>query len=74
MCLLVLKRVNNMKLSEQLKQDNESGDFGRALEGYEARAKALEDIVWKCFYDDACRWGATHAKAKEFADNRLLEN
>lgn len=32
----------NMKLSEQLKQDHESGDFGNALEGYAERAEALE--------------------------------
>lgn len=34
-----------MKLSEQLKQDHESGDFGKALEGYAERAAALEEIV-----------------------------
>jgi hypothetical protein len=32
-----------MKLSEQLKHDHESGDFGRALDGYSERAKDLED-------------------------------
>jgi protein gp37 len=32
-------------LSEQLKQDHESGDFGRALDGYCERAKVLEDEV-----------------------------
>lgn len=32
-----------MKLSEQLKQDHESGDFGRALNGYSERAAVLED-------------------------------
>jgi len=31
------------KLSEQLKQDHECGDFGRALEGYSERAKRLEE-------------------------------
>jgi len=36
------KKVMRLKLSEQLKQDHESGDFGEALEGYSARAKALE--------------------------------
>jgi molybdate-binding protein len=34
-----------MKLSEQLKQDHESGDFGKALEGYAERAEELEEIV-----------------------------
>ena len=31
-----------MKLSEQLKQDHECGDFGRALAGYSERAERLE--------------------------------
>jgi len=34
-----------MKLSEQLKQDHESGDCGRWLEGYAERAKQMEDII-----------------------------
>ena len=34
-----------MKLSEQLKQDHESGDFGRALEGYSERAAVLEGAL-----------------------------
>ena len=34
-----------MKLSEQLKQDSDSGDFGRALEGYSERVKILEDAL-----------------------------
>lgn len=34
--------MENMKLSEQLKQDSDSGDFGRALEGYSERAEKLE--------------------------------
>ena len=46
-----------MKLvTEQLQQDHESGDFGRALEGYSERAKMLEDVIakfakhdfWRC--------------------------
>lgn len=32
----------NMKLSEQLKQDSDSGDFGRALDGYAERAEKIE--------------------------------
>lgn len=34
-----------MRLSEQLKQDHESGDFGKALDGYAERAAELERIV-----------------------------
>ena len=34
-----------MKLSEQLKQDHECGDFGKALAGYADRAALLEDAV-----------------------------
>lgn len=34
-----------MRLSEQLKKDHQSGDFGRALEGYAERAEELERIV-----------------------------
>lgn len=40
-----------MKLSDQLRHDNDSGDFGRALEGYAERAEqmesALEAIIWR---------------------------
>ena len=35
-----------MKLSEQLKQDHECGDFGNAIEGYAERAEALEDKIY----------------------------
>ncbi len=34
-----------MKLSEQLKQDHDCGDFGKALEGYAERAEELEGVV-----------------------------
>lgn len=34
-----------MKLSEQLKQDHESGDFGTALAGYAERAALLEEAI-----------------------------
>jgi hypothetical protein len=34
-----------MKLSEQLKQDNDSGDFGSKLKGYGERAEALENAL-----------------------------
>lgn len=33
------------KLSEQLQQDHECGDFGKALDGYSERAKLLEDEI-----------------------------
>jgi hypothetical protein len=36
-----------MKLSEQLQRDNDSGDFGKALEGYSERAKELEEALEK---------------------------
>lgn len=34
-----------MRLSEQLKQAHDSGDFGKALEGYAERAAELEKIA-----------------------------
>ena len=34
-----------MKLSEQLQEDHDCGDFGNGLEGYSERAKALEDSL-----------------------------
>jgi hypothetical protein len=37
--------MSDMKLSEQLQVDHDCGDFGRALEGYAERARALEDRV-----------------------------
>lgn len=36
-----------MKLSEQLRRDHDSGDFGRALEGYAKRAEDLELMIEK---------------------------
>lgn len=39
-----------MRLSEQLLQDHNSGDFGQALAGYYKRAKDLEDIVESVAY------------------------
>ncbi len=36
-------RVTPPKLSEQLRRDHESGDFGRALAGYAERAASMED-------------------------------
>ena len=37
--------MSDMKLSDQLQVDHDCGDFGRALEGYAERAKALEDQI-----------------------------
>jgi hypothetical protein len=34
---------SRVTLSEKLQRDHESGDFGKALEGYAAEAKALEE-------------------------------
>lgn len=34
-----------MKLSEQLEQDHESGDFGNALAGYAEHAAMLENAI-----------------------------
>jgi len=34
-----------MRLSERLKQDHESGDFGKALDGYSEIAKCLEEEI-----------------------------
>lgn len=41
----VLIKGSDMKLSEQLKQYHECGDFGKALEGCAERAEELERIV-----------------------------
>ena len=40
-----------MKLSEDLKQCDASGDFGRALEGYYVRAERLEKLLLLCCKD-----------------------
>jgi len=40
-----------MKLSEQLQQDHDCGDFGKALEGYAEQAKRLEDLLLLCCKD-----------------------
>lgn len=39
------------KLSEDLKQDHECGDFGLGLDGYHERAKELEDLLELCAKD-----------------------
>jgi hypothetical protein len=50
--LLVIRiRSEVMKLSEQLKQDHECGDFGNALEGYSEKAKELEGLLKMCCKD-----------------------
>jgi hypothetical protein len=43
--LVTTKKGKKMKLSEQLKQDHECGDFGKALEGYADRAELLESAI-----------------------------
>ena len=40
-----------MKLSEDLKQCDASGDFGKALEGYSERAEKLEKLLLLCCKD-----------------------
>lgn len=45
-----------MKLSEKLAQDHESGDFGKALEGYAERAAELEEFV-KAIAHIGIDWG-----------------
>jgi hypothetical protein len=40
-----------MKLSEQLKQDHDSGDCGKALEGYSEKAQELENLIELCAKD-----------------------
>lgn len=44
-----------MKLSEQLRRDDESGDFGKALAGYAERAAEMEDAL--DFYAKEENWG-----------------
>jgi len=34
-----------MRLSDKLKQDEDSGDFGKALDGYHLKAKELEVAI-----------------------------
>jgi hypothetical protein len=34
-----------MRLSEQLKQMSDSGDFGKAIDGLSEKAKGLEDTI-----------------------------
>ena len=34
-----------MRLSEQIKRDSESGDFGNALDGYAEKVVLLEDAI-----------------------------
>jgi len=60
-----------MKLSEQLQQDHDCGDFGKALEGYAERAKQLENLLKEAadlfrFYEDSHRKrGAQHLEKAE---------
>jgi len=57
--------------AEQLKQDNDSGDFGNALNGYSDRAETLELLAWKYFYGMAKREGLDHESAVNIADSEL---
>ncbi len=52
-----------MKLSEQLKQDHDCGDFGNALEGYSDRAKELEDKL-----SFISNWLCENTRFKEFKE------
>jgi hypothetical protein len=45
-----------MKLSERLKQDHESGDFGKALEGYAERAELLETSLQEAITELESWW------------------
>jgi hypothetical protein len=62
-----------MKLSEQLEQDEACGDFGKALEGYSERAKALECKLWHYVFMDAVKWGASEQAARNHADKTIDE-
>ena len=62
-----------MRLSDQLRQDNDSGDFGRALEGYSERAKKLESAAWELWHGEACSRGASREDAIEYANKKLEE-
>lgn len=62
-----------MKLSEQLRIDHESGDFGKALEGYSDRAKNLEAVAYDGWLKEATNWGAPISAAVEYADKRMSE-
>ncbi len=56
---MITMEINKMKLSEQLKQDHECGDFGKALEGYSEKAKEIEDLIEMCakdMYSPSCRF------------------
>jgi len=62
-----------MKLSEQLQQDHDCGDFGNALDGYAGRAKNLEWALWQQLYMNACDKGAGHNEANRFADEQMAK-
>lgn len=67
----LFKKELIVKLSKQLKQDNDCGDFGEALEGYSERAKKLEEYAWEAWHKEALDWGASVEKAFEYADKKL---
>lgn len=65
-----------MKLSEQLKQDHDCGDFGNALKGYAERAALLEDAVLAMAEDGWLYFGAegmSEAQEKCYAAYLVLK-
>lgn len=40
-----------MKLSEELRQDNDCGDFDEAQQGYAERAEEIEKLLMMCIND-----------------------
>ena len=65
-----------MKLSEQLKQDNDCGDFGQALEGYAEKAEKLELAAYGYYYNIGIEIYGNNEQAKRCAINLMarLEN
>lgn len=67
-----------MKLSQKLKMDHESGDFGNALEFYSEEAEKLEMKIcglqvelFNLYYQEACQNGAEHENATAYARKRV---
>lgn len=61
-----------MKLSKQLRQDHECGDFGRALEGYAEQAEKLEVALERIakwfgeFPPSGCYWDEEKTKEMSY--------
>lgn len=62
-----------MKLSEQLRQDHESGDFGKALEGYSERAEALERRIAELESDKSCALYVDYEKSCQALKKHIAE-